>query len=138
MEPNGGADAHTHENMEQLFIVLKGALIMKSDQEEVRIEEGEAVLVYPGESHETLADNQETDYLVVTGFNYTWETKLNSSGQGDGMIRLKPFSYFEPNTLPEAVEILSEQGVEAYPLAGGTDILVRMKTGVITPSALIN
>ena len=54
------------------------------------------------------------------------------------MIRLKPFSYFEPNTLPEAVEILSEQGVEAYPLAGGTDLLVRMKTGVIKPSALIN
>jgi len=71
MESNGGAKAHTHENMEQLFIVLKGALIMKSDQEEVRIERGEAVLVYPGESHETLADNQETDYLVVTGFNYS-------------------------------------------------------------------
>ena len=54
------------------------------------------------------------------------------------MIRLKPFAYFEPNTLPEAVEILSEQGDEAYPLAGGTDLLVRMKTGVIKPSALIN
>lgn len=54
------------------------------------------------------------------------------------MIRLRAFSYFEPNTLPEAIEILSEQGAEAYPLAGGTDLLVRMKTGVIKPSALIN
>ncbi len=54
------------------------------------------------------------------------------------MIKLKAFSYFEPSTLPEAIEILSEQGLEAYPLAGGTDLLVRMKTGVIKASALIN
>ena len=71
MEPNGRADPHTHENMEQLFIVLKGALIVKTGQEEVRIGEGEAVLVFPGESHATIADNEETDYLVVTGFSYS-------------------------------------------------------------------
>ena len=71
MESNGRADPHTHENMEQLFIVLKGALIVKSEREEVRIGEGEAVLVFPGEPHATIADNQETDYLVVTGFDYS-------------------------------------------------------------------
>ena len=71
MEPSGVGETHTHENMEQLFIVLKGALLMKSDKEEVRIEEGEAVLIYPGEPHATYADNEETDYLVVTGFNYS-------------------------------------------------------------------
>ncbi|NIO06467.1 MAG: xanthine dehydrogenase family protein subunit M [Deltaproteobacteria bacterium] len=54
------------------------------------------------------------------------------------MIRLRPFSYFAPNTLSEAIEILAEQGTEAFPLAGGTDLLVRMKTSVIKPSALIN
>ena len=70
-EPNGRAAPHTHENMEQLFIVLKGALIVKTEQEEVRIGKGEAVLVYPGESHATIADNQDTDYLVVTGFHYS-------------------------------------------------------------------
>jgi len=71
LEPDGVVKAHRHENMEQLFIVLKGALLMKSEQEEVRIEEGEAVLIYPGESHATSADNEEADYLVVTGFNYS-------------------------------------------------------------------
>ena len=70
-EPSGEVKAHRHENMEQLFIVLKGALLMKSEQEEVRIEEGEAIFIYPGESHATSADNEEVDYLVVTGFNYS-------------------------------------------------------------------
>jgi carbon-monoxide dehydrogenase medium subunit len=54
------------------------------------------------------------------------------------MKRLRPFAYFEPETLPEASKILVEQGSGAYPLAGGTDLLVRMKRGEIKPSALIN
>lgn len=45
------------------------------------------------------------------------------------MKRLKPFSYFEPTTLPEASKTLVEQGAQAYALAGGTDLLVRMKRG---------
>jgi carbon-monoxide dehydrogenase medium subunit len=52
--------------------------------------------------------------------------------------RLKPFSYFEPPTISEAIEILAGQANGAYPLAGGTDLLVRMKKGEITPSALVN
>lgn len=54
------------------------------------------------------------------------------------MKRLKPFDYFEPASLSEAMEILVERGGEAYPLAGGTDLLVRMKRGEIAPSALVN
>jgi carbon-monoxide dehydrogenase medium subunit len=52
--------------------------------------------------------------------------------------RLKSFSYFEPSNIKEALKILAEQGSQAYPLAGGTDILVRMKRGEITPTALVN
>ena len=54
------------------------------------------------------------------------------------MKRLKPFAYFEPTTLAEALEILSQKGKEAFPLAGGTDLLVRMKKGEIQPSVLVN
>lgn len=54
------------------------------------------------------------------------------------MRRLKPFSYFEPTTLSEAIEILAKQGSGACFLAGGTDLLARMKKGEITPSALVN
>jgi CO/xanthine dehydrogenase FAD-binding subunit len=54
------------------------------------------------------------------------------------MRRLKAFSYFEPTTIEEAVRMLRKQGGQARPLAGGTDLLVRMKRGEILPSALIN
>ncbi|MDX2510835.1 MAG: xanthine dehydrogenase family protein subunit M [Desulfobacterales bacterium] len=53
------------------------------------------------------------------------------------MNRLKPFSYFEPASIKEAVEILTEKE-EAFPLAGGTDLLVRMKRGDIHPHVLVN
>jgi len=52
--------------------------------------------------------------------------------------RLRPFSYFEPAKLEEAVEIAAERGNGTYFLAGGTDLFVRMKRGEISPSTLIN
>lgn len=54
------------------------------------------------------------------------------------MKRLKPFTYFEPTSLSEAMEIMEERGHEACALAGGTDLLVRMKRGEVAPSALVN
>lgn len=54
------------------------------------------------------------------------------------MRRLKPFLYFEPTTLSKVFEILAEEGERASLLAGGTDLLVRMKKGEITPPALVN
>jgi len=54
------------------------------------------------------------------------------------MKRLKQFAYFEPATVAEAIEILVDKGCDAYPLAGGTDLLVRMKRGDISPSAIVN
>lgn len=54
------------------------------------------------------------------------------------MKRLKPFEYREPNTLEETIRILAGEGPRALPLAGGTDLLVRMKQGVLAPSILVN
>ncbi len=54
------------------------------------------------------------------------------------MKRLKPFAYREPKTLREAIRILVGEGPRAATLAGGTDLLVRMKQGVVTPSLLVN
>jgi len=51
------------------------------------------------------------------------------------MRRLKVFSYFEPTTIEEAVRMLRKQGGQARPLAGGTDLLVRMKRGEINAPA---
>jgi carbon-monoxide dehydrogenase medium subunit len=54
------------------------------------------------------------------------------------MKRLRPFSYFEPTALQEAIEIAIGRGSETYFLAGGTDLYVRMKRDLIRPSCLIN
>jgi len=54
------------------------------------------------------------------------------------MKRLAPFTYYRPKTLSEAVRILAGEGNDAYPLAGGTDLLVRMKRGQIHASSLVN
>ena len=54
------------------------------------------------------------------------------------MKRIRPFRYFEAGTVSEAVGVLAREGVGAYPLAGGTDLLVRMKRGDLAPGALVN
>lgn len=54
------------------------------------------------------------------------------------MIRvLKPFEYFEPNTVKEAIDILSMYGKKAKVFAGGTDLLVEMKRGKIAPQYVV-
>ncbi len=48
------------------------------------------------------------------------------------------YEYFEPSSLEEAVEILARYGSDAKILAGGTDLLVLMKMGVLRPKVLVN
>ena len=67
MEPKGRADPHIHENAEQLFIVLKGEMAMKTAQGEVRLKQGEAAFIYPGEVHENYnVAEGETEYIIIT------------------------------------------------------------------------
>ncbi|MEZ0394153.1 MAG: xanthine dehydrogenase family protein subunit M [Desulfurococcaceae archaeon] len=51
---------------------------------------------------------------------------------------LPPFEYYEPRTLDEASEILGRYAGEAKVLAGGTDLLVKVKTGQLRPKAIVN
>jgi carbon-monoxide dehydrogenase medium subunit len=51
---------------------------------------------------------------------------------------MNPFSYFEPANLDEALDLLHEYGDRAKVLAGGTDLLVQMKQGRISPQAVIS
>lgn len=48
------------------------------------------------------------------------------------------FQYFSPKTLPEAIEILSGFNGEVKPIAGGTDLLLKMKEGRADPKAVVN
>ncbi|MGC8659299.1 MAG: FAD binding domain-containing protein [Desulfomonilaceae bacterium] len=51
---------------------------------------------------------------------------------------LPRFDYYEPATLEEALRLLSEMGGNARVIAGGTDLLVRMKLKVEKPSQIIS
>ena len=69
LEKSGRCDPHVHENAEQLFIVLKGALMMQVEKEKSLVKQGQAVMVYRGELHSNYnaAEDGETEFLTVTG-----------------------------------------------------------------------
>jgi carbon-monoxide dehydrogenase medium subunit len=59
--------------------------------------------------------------------------------QGEVMLRkLNEFEYFEPSELSEALSLIERYGGEAKIIAGGTDLLVWMKEGVLSPKYMIN
>ena len=53
------------------------------------------------------------------------------------MRPLKPFDYFEPATLEEATTLLSKYGDRAAVLAGGVDLIPRMRKERITAQFLV-
>jgi len=53
------------------------------------------------------------------------------------MMRLPPFRYFAPKTGREAARLLAEHGLDAMPVAGGTDLYPNMKRRQFTPKVLV-
>lgn len=51
---------------------------------------------------------------------------------------MRNFGYFEPGTISEACSLLSRYGSSCKILAGGTDLLVRMKQGTLAPKYVVN
>jgi len=51
---------------------------------------------------------------------------------------LKPFDYVAAHSATEALNLLSENSPDALPIAGGTDLLVRMKQNLVTPKVLVD
>lgn len=54
------------------------------------------------------------------------------------MLTLPKFDYFEPATIKEACSLLAQHRGDAKVIAGGTDLLVKMKQKATKPSYLIN
>ncbi len=53
-------------------------------------------------------------------------------------MRLPKFDYSGPDTLEKALDLLAIHAGEAKILAGGTDLLVRMKKGLVAPKYIIS
>ena len=53
-------------------------------------------------------------------------------------LHLRPFQYFEPKSIDEAIELLNTYGDTAQILAGGVDLIPRLRTGAISADTIIN
>ena len=53
-------------------------------------------------------------------------------------MRIDPFEYVKPQTVAQALSALEEHGPEAKIIAGGSDLLVRMKLGIVSPKYVID
>jgi CO/xanthine dehydrogenase FAD-binding subunit len=51
---------------------------------------------------------------------------------------MRTFSYERPATLAEALAILASNGTAARPLAGGTDLIIRLRDGTVRPSVVVD
>ena len=53
-------------------------------------------------------------------------------------MTLPRFEYFAPEGLDEALLILSKKGKDAFVMAGGTDLVMKMNRGLVKPAAIIS
>lgn len=51
---------------------------------------------------------------------------------------MQPFAYARPDTLAEAIALLQAHGPEARLLAGGTDLVIRLRDGTLRPAVVVD
>jgi len=51
---------------------------------------------------------------------------------------MRAFAYERPTRLGDALALLDEHGPEARPLAGGTDLIIRLRDGTIRPRVVVD
>ncbi len=51
---------------------------------------------------------------------------------------MRPFTYERPATLAAAIGILEARGTEAIALAGGTDLIISLRDGSVTPEVVVD
>ena|SRR5215212_5556057 len=68
MEPGGGAEAHAHDDQDQIFYVLEGHLrVSGGDGRKMTVNPGDALLIPAGALHATVNDGAvAARYLVLT------------------------------------------------------------------------
>ncbi len=51
---------------------------------------------------------------------------------------MRAFAYERPSRLADALALLADQGADARPLAGGTDLIIRIRDGSIRPRTVVD
>lgn len=58
---------HFHENMQEAFVIIRGQVTMKVDNEDIALDRGDAVLVSPREVHSMENTGKEVAEFIVFG-----------------------------------------------------------------------
>ncbi|MEK7065451.1 MAG: cupin domain-containing protein [Patescibacteria group bacterium] len=57
---------HTHENMEEIFVILHGSVLFRAGDRQEVVDAGDAILVNAREAHEMTAQGKnEVVYIVI-------------------------------------------------------------------------
>jgi len=51
---------------------------------------------------------------------------------------MRAFAYERPTSLADALALLADRGDDARPLAGGTDLIIRLRDGTVRPKLLVD
>ena len=68
MKADGGAEMHTHDVQEHIFIVLEGEVMVNDGLEKHIVTEGQAMVIKAGDAHEVTGSHRGIDakYIVIT------------------------------------------------------------------------
>jgi aerobic carbon-monoxide dehydrogenase medium subunit len=75
---------------------------------------------------------------VVSPVRGEWSQSGAAAGRGDDRTVMTDIQYVAPRTLDEAIGAFAAAGSAARILAGGTDLLVQMRSGAVHPGLIVD
>lgn len=79
----GEFDWHHHDNEDELFLVVKGQLLMKFKEKDVLVNEGEIIIVPKGIEHKPVAEKEAHILLIEPKTTLNTGTTVNERTRRD-------------------------------------------------------
>ncbi len=97
----------------------------------------------PNPSHQEIRAGLAGNLCRCTGYAKIFDAvkaAVGAPSRGDAGVAPPPATppYFRPRSLEEALEVLIQRAGEVRPVAGGTDLLVKAKDGLVDRGALFD
>lgn len=69
IEPGGEDIYHYHNETYDLFTIIEGEARLKTSDEEIKLQEGDSILVEPGDKHKVYNPTNNTTKIIETRLN---------------------------------------------------------------------
>ncbi|MFC2101660.1 cupin domain-containing protein [Bacteroidota bacterium] len=80
---------HKHDNEDEMFLVIKGSLILEFKEEQIALEEGEFLIVPKGKLHRPVAKEEVELMMFVTAGNInTGDLSNELTREADSLERI--------------------------------------------------